>query len=154
MRYRFVDTIVALNPGNTIHCRYNWPEELSVFDDHFPGFPVVPGVLLIEMMGQSVALCIESKHAEFGAPMLLQVKNATFRNWVKPCQLLDIYGEVLSVQPKMAKVKVRVERETTPITDVELLFTFESRDRLGLPGIDPVLAAYWEQTKPNTNLNL
>lgn len=145
MRYRFVNDIVALDPGKNIHCRYSWREELSIFNDHFPEFHVVPGVLLIEMMGQAVALCVESKHAEYGTPMLIQVKNAMFRNWVRPAELLDIYGEVLSVQPKLTKVKVRVERATTPIATVDLLFSFASRERLGLPPVDPILKAYLDR---------
>ena len=72
MRYRFVDKIVNLEAGKNIHCQYTWPKNLEIFQDHFPGFPVVPGVLLTEMMGQCSALCIESAHTDLTSAMLIQ----------------------------------------------------------------------------------
>lgn len=143
MRYRFVDRIVSLEAGENIHCQYNWDENLEIFEDHFPAFPVVPGVLLTEMMGQSAALCIESRHADFGSPMLIQINNARFRNWVRPGSLLDIYSEVSSALPKLAKVKAKTEHEGKIMATVELLFSFQSKTQLGLPDVDPVLTAYW-----------
>lgn len=149
MRYRFVDRITKLEPGKNIHCQYCWAEGLEIFDDHFPAFPVVPGVLLTEMMGQSAALCIESKHAEYGSPMLIQINNARFRNWVRPGYLLDVYAEVLSALPRLAKVKAKTEYEGKTMATVELLFSFQSREHLGLPEVDPVLTAYW--SNPDNN---
>lgn len=142
MRYRFVDRIVALTPGEAIHCQYTWPADLSIFADHFPGSSIVPGVLLIEMMGQSVSLCIQSKYEDYGVPVLVQVRGAKFRSWVEPNQLLDIHGEVLAVQPKVATVKAHAKRGDAKVADVDLMFAFESTTRLGLPAVDPILSAY------------
>lgn len=144
MKYRFVDSIIALDAGENIHCQYTWPEELEIFEDHFPAFPVVPGVLLTEMMGQSAALCLQSKYSEFGAPMLIQINNARFRNWVRPGVVLDIQAEILSAQPRLAKVKAKTLCEGKSMANVELLFSFKTRDQLGLPDEDPLLTAYRE----------
>ena len=146
MRYRFVDKIVDLEAGRTIHCQYTWPENLEIFQDHFPEFPVVPGVLLTEMMGQCSALCIESAHYDSTSAMLIQIKNATFRQWVSPGVLLDIYADVLSEQAKLARVEVRTEVDGTLTAKAELLLTFETKDKLGLPAVDPILATYLAQS--------
>ena len=146
MKYKFVDKIVDLNTGLNIQCQYTWPEELEIYNDHFPDFPVVPGVWLTEMMGQSAALCIQSQYAEFGTPMLIQISNARFRNWVRPGDMLDTYADVLSVKEKLAGVKVKTEKNATLIATSELLFTFEENNKLGLPDVDPVLAAYLSQS--------
>lgn len=106
MRYRFVDKIIDLEPGQTIHCQYTWPEDLEIFEDHFPGFAVVPGVLLTEMMGQSSALCVESVRTDDTSCMLLQIKNAQFRQWVKPGETLDTHAEIRSLQDKIARISV------------------------------------------------
>ncbi len=142
MRYRFVDRIVDLNNGGKIYCQYTWPEDLELYRDHFPNFHVVPGVLLTEMMGQSASLCLQSLYTDFGTPMLIQITNAKFRNWVRPGDMLDTYAEVLSAQVKLARVKIKTENNDSLIASAELLFTFEANDKLGLPAVDPVLADY------------
>ena len=146
MRYRFVDKIIDLDAGVNIHCQYTWPENLEIFQDHFPGFPVVPGVLLTEMMGPCSALCIESSHNDLTSAMLIQIKNATFRQWVSPGVVLDIYADVLSDQAKLARVEVRTEVDGSLTAKAELLFTFETRDKLGLPAVDPLLSTYLAQS--------
>lgn len=146
MRYRFIDKIIDLEAGRNIHCQYTWPENLEIFQDHFPGFPVVPGVLLTEMMGQCSALCIESVHTDFNSAMLIQIKNATFRDWVNPGVLLDIYADVLSENAKFARVEARTEADGLLAASTELLFTFETKDKLGLPAVDPTLATYLAQS--------
>ncbi|NNE63039.1 MAG: hypothetical protein HKN34_03050 [Gammaproteobacteria bacterium] len=145
MRYRFVDKIVNLEAGKKIHCQYTWPQSLEIFEDHFPGFPVVPGVLLTEMMGQCSALCIESARTDLTAAMLVQIKNATFRKWVSPGVPLDIHAEVLSEQAKLARVVVRTEVDGIVAANSELLLTYEAKDKLGLPDVDPILATYLAQ---------
>ena len=144
MRYRFVDRIVSLEAGSGIHCQYCWPENLAIFSDHFPKFPLVPGVLLTEMMGQAVALCLQHSYSEYGAAILVQIKNAGFRDWVHPGERLDIYGEVVSVQAKFARVKTQVKRDNKRVASAELLFSFVGKEKLGLPEIDPLLQAYYE----------
>jgi len=146
MRYRFIDKIVDLEAGKNIHCQYTWSENLEIFQDHFPEFPVVPGVLLTEMMGQCSALCLESAHTDLTSAMLIQIKNATFRQWVSPGVLLDIYADVMSDQAKLARVKVRTEVDGTLTANAELLLTFETKDKLGLPAVDPILATYLAQS--------
>ena len=145
MKYRFVDKIVSLDPGKLIHCQRTWPDDLDIFEDHFPGFHVVPGVLLTEMMGQSVGLCLESKYPQYGAAMLVQIKNATFREWVRPDMLLDIKAEVLSVTSKFARTKIVTEFENTMIASAELLLSFVDKEKLNLPAVDPVLAEYLDR---------
>ena len=142
MRYRFVDKIVDMEVGKSIHCQYTWPENLEIFQDHFPDFPVVPGVLLTEMMGQSSALCIESDQPELGSAMLIQIRKAIFYHWIKPGLLLDIHAEILSANPKLARIKAETKCEGKLMASVELLFSFADRNLLGLPESDPILAAY------------
>lgn len=143
MRYRFVDKIIALEPGASIECQRTWPADLEIFADHFPGFPVVPGVLLTEMMGQAAGLCLSSRAGDTHAAMLIQIKNAVFRDWVRPGELLDIRAEIISSQSRLARIKAGTERDGALVASAELLFSFVSRDTLGLPDIDPVLVDFW-----------
>ena len=53
MRFVLLDRVISLEPGRSIHAVKTMPEDEELFLDHFPGFPVVPGVLLVEMMAQA-----------------------------------------------------------------------------------------------------
>ena len=147
MRYRFVDKIISLEPGVSIRCQRSWPADLEIFEDHFPGFPVVPGVLLTEMMGQAAGLCLSSQKNYANSAMLIQIKNAAFRDWVVPGELLDIEAEIVSSRPRLARIKARTKRDGALVASTELLFSFESKAKLGLPDIDPVLVDYWDRIK-------
>ncbi len=147
MRYRFVDKIIALEPGHSIECQRIWPQELEIFADHFPNFPVVPGVLLTEMMGQAAGLCLSSRTGEHNAAMLIQIKNAIFRDWVKPAELLTIRAKILSSRSRLARIEASTERDGTEVASTELLFAFESNDKLGLPDTDPLLADFWNRAR-------
>ena len=84
MRFIFVDQIIALDPGRSIKAVKNVSETEDYFQDHFPGFPVVPGVLLTEMMAQAAGKCLDSERKPRGRAMLAQIKSASFREWVGP----------------------------------------------------------------------
>ena len=152
MRYRFVDKIIFLEPGVRIQCQRTWPIDLEIFEDHFPDFPVVPGVLLTEMMGQAAGLCLASCSGSTSSAMLIQIKNATFRDWVQPGELLDIEAEIVSSQARLARIKAKTERNGVLVASAELLFSFESKEKLGLPDVDPVLTAYWNMIKTRSSV--
>src|SRR5262249_18383080 len=101
-----------------------FPADLSLFEDHFPGMPVVPGVLLTEMIGQTAALCIEAVENNPGKAMLAQVKNAGFRRWVRPNEVIDIRAEVKALRDTFATVQGRAEVDGALAADAELLLTF------------------------------
>lgn len=145
MKYRFVDRIISLEPGQMIQGQYAWPEDVDIFQDHFPGFAVVPGVLITEMMGQTAALCLESARDEPVAPILMQIKNATFRDWIRPGVCLDIHAEIMSNQKKIARAKTWTRIDGSTVAKAELLFAFELKSKLGLPVVDPVLKHYQDQ---------
>ncbi len=124
MRFVFVDEIVQLEPGRSIHARRTWPADLDLFTDHFPGMPVVPGVLLTEMMGQAAASCVETVEPSPGKAMLVQIRNAAFRSFVRPGEPIDIRAQVKSLAGRYATVMCRSEVGGVPAAEAELLFSF------------------------------
>ncbi|MFV1872002.1 MAG: 3-hydroxyacyl-ACP dehydratase FabZ family protein [Oleiphilus sp.] len=139
MRYRFVDKIISLEPGEKIEAQRTWPKDLELFKDHFPGFPVVPGVLLTEMMGQAGALCLAAQESEQRSAILLQIKDARFKGWALPDELLTIHAEVVSLQAKLARIKASTLKQGKRIATCELVMAFEENQALGLQNMDPVL---------------
>ncbi len=61
VRFIFVDEILELVPGKYIKASKTIGPDEDFFRDHFPGFPVVPGVLLTEMMAQAAGKCLDAE---------------------------------------------------------------------------------------------
>ncbi len=84
MRFLFVDRIVSFDPGRTIETLKNVSATEDVFDDHFPGYPILPGALVVETFEQASQLLIglSSDFARVGR--LRSVQRAAFRHFVRP----------------------------------------------------------------------
>src|SRR5882724_2341022 len=93
MRFLFVDRIVDVEPSRRIETLKHVAGLDDVFADHFPGYPVLPGALVVEAFAQASQLLIASSHdfAQVGRPRRLS--RAAFRQPVRPGDLLAIRCE-------------------------------------------------------------
>ena len=90
MRFVFVDRIIALDPGRTIEILKNVSATEDVFDDHFPGYPILPGALVIETFEQASQLLIGAAHDGSHVGRLRVVSRAAFRHFVRPGDQLRV----------------------------------------------------------------
>lgn len=89
--FQLIDRIVDLNLENkTITVEARVPEKHTIFEGHFPGFPIMPGVLLTEAMAQSSGWLILGVLKFERMPFLAIVKEAKMRGFVSPGQVLTI----------------------------------------------------------------
>ena len=142
MRFILVDRIVALDPGRTIQAEKTMSSQEEFFRDHFPGFPVVPGVLLTEMMAQAAGKCLDTEPGERGKAMLARINSATFREWVRPGQLVTLFASVRSSRSQFATVDCRAEVAGRPVCSAELFFSFMPRAQFAPDYRDEVLEDY------------
>lgn len=148
MRFFFVDEISALTPGEQIQCHHTWPSSLELFQDHFPGFPVVPGVLLTEAMGQAGAICLEEGDDTHGKAMLVKIRDAAFRGWVRPDELVVLEATVALSNARVARIQASAFVKDKVIASCNLMFAWESSISVGQSGFDhPALVRYRSQEK-------
>ena len=89
--FQLIDRIVDLNlEAKTITVEALVPEKHTIFEGHFPGFPIMPGVLLTEAMAQSCGWLILGVLKFERMPFLAIVKEAKMRGFVSPGQVLTI----------------------------------------------------------------
>jgi len=93
--FQLIDRIVALDMGEkTITVEAQVPEKSTIFEGHFPGYPIMPGVLLTEAMAQSSGWLLLALMKFERMPFLAMIKEAKMRGFVSPGQLLTIDAKV------------------------------------------------------------
>jgi len=93
--FTLIDRIVDLNLGErTITVEANVPQTHTIFEGHFPGFPIMPGVLLTEAMAQSSGWLLLGVTKFERMPFLAMIKEAKMRGFVNPGDLLTIEAKV------------------------------------------------------------
>ena len=124
MRFLLVDEILEMSPGVRIRAAKTMTADEELFLDHFPGFPVVPGVLLTEMMAQAAGKCLYAEDAGRGRPMLVQIKSATFRNWVRPGERVTLMAEIRSSRRQFATASCQAHVGDRDVCSADLMFSF------------------------------
>jgi 3-hydroxyacyl-[acyl-carrier-protein] dehydratase len=94
--FQLIDRIVDLNVSDrTITVEAQVPQQNTIFEGHFPGFPIMPGVLLIEAMAQTSGWLLIAMMKFERMPFLGAVKEAKMRGFVSPGELLTINAGVV-----------------------------------------------------------
>ncbi len=89
--FQLIDRILALDVDRrTITVEAQVPKESTIFEGHFPGHPLMPGVLLIETMAQSSGWLLLALLKFERMPFLAAVKEAKMRDFVTPGELLTV----------------------------------------------------------------
>lgn len=148
MRFLLVDRILELTPGKSIVAQRTVPENEELFQDHFPGFPVMPGVLLTEMMAQAAGKCLDAQRLPRGKPMLAKILSATFRAWVKPGDTTQLYATIVANEERYATAECRLEVEGRVAAQARLFFSFVATDQFASGLRDEVLETFLLEHAP------
>jgi 3-hydroxyacyl-[acyl-carrier-protein] dehydratase len=145
--FQLIDRIVDLNVGQrTITVEAQVPQTSTIFEGHFPGYPLMPGVLLIEAMAQTSGWLLIALTKFERMPFLAAVKEAKMRSFVTPGELLTVEAGIVHEGSGYAitAAKVRVGGELrcnatitfgiVPFPAPELrVYMDEMAKRLGFP---------------------
>lgn len=106
MRFTLLDRILELEPGKRLTAVKTLTLAEEYLADHFPHFPVMPGVLMLESLTQAGAWLVRASE-DFAHSMVLlkQVTNVKFAQFIEPGQTLTVTAELLEREPGEAKVK-------------------------------------------------
>jgi 3-hydroxyacyl-[acyl-carrier-protein] dehydratase len=91
MRFLLVDRILELQPGRSVTAIKNVSLAEEYLADHFPGHPVLPGVMMLECLVQAGAwLMRTTEDFRYSMILLKHAKALKFTNFVRPGQTLTV----------------------------------------------------------------
>src|SRR5882724_12510202 len=94
--FQLIDRVIDLNLTDlTIRVEATVPTTSTIFEGHFPGRPLMPGVLLIEAMAQTSGWLVIALTRFERMPFLAAVKDAKLRTFVEPGQMLSITSSLV-----------------------------------------------------------
>ena len=118
-----IDRIVELNlDDQTIRAEATVPTASTVFEGHFPGYPLMPGVLLIETMAQTSGWLLIALRKFSRMPFFAAVKEAKLRTFVKPGEALAVTAKVLHDGSGFARTTAEIRRDGKLVCGAELTF--------------------------------
>jgi 3-hydroxyacyl-[acyl-carrier-protein] dehydratase len=136
MRWCFLDRVDELIPGERIRGVYSWPAELEIFEDHFPGWPIVPGVLILESLaqlsGKAIGYTVRGDKSYWPFPILSMMGKVKFRKFVRPGQEVQLEADFVALREESAVMAVKARLDGRVMAQAEQFFVFNA-----LPFEDP-----------------
>ncbi|WP_397538915.1 3-hydroxyacyl-ACP dehydratase FabZ [Rummeliibacillus pycnus] len=126
-RYPFllVDRILELEVGKRAVGIKNVTANEDFFNGHFPDYPVMPGVLIVEALAQVSAVVMLTKEGNHGRLGLLAgIDKCRFRRQVKPGDQLRLEVEITRLKGPIGKGKGIATVEGEIVCEMELIFAF------------------------------
>ena len=117
-----VDRVKSLDLGERIHAVKGVTMNEEFFQGHFPGAPIMPGVLQIEALAQAAAILgIETLELAGTGKLVIfmGIENAKFRSPVTPGHLLDLHVEFVQKRSRVYKFKGEASIEGKVTCQVE-----------------------------------
>ncbi|NCY01869.1 MAG: beta-hydroxyacyl-ACP dehydratase [Planctomycetia bacterium] len=106
MRFTLLDRVTAVEPGKSITAIKTLSLSEEYLADHFPCFPVMPGVLMLESMTQAAAWAIRlGEDFAHSIVVLREARNVKYGDFVEPGKVLTVTAEILSQEGPLTKVK-------------------------------------------------
>lgn len=118
--FLFVDRILELTETKIRTTKEISPEE-PFFKGHYPGNPIMPGVLICESIFQTGAILLASVAGNIGegVPVLTRIGNAKFKTMVKPGALLEMEAELVEKMGNAFFLKGRASVAGKTVVTVE-----------------------------------
>src|SRR5262249_37054694 len=121
--FQLIDRIVALSIADqTIRAEACVPTASTIFEGHFPGHPLMPGVLLIEAMAQTSGWLLIAITKFTRMPFFAAVKEAKLRSFVTPGQQLALSSKLVHEGSGFAMTMADARCDGKVVCNAEITF--------------------------------
>ncbi|HHY81814.1 MAG TPA: 3-hydroxyacyl-ACP dehydratase FabZ [Clostridiales bacterium] len=130
-RYPFilVDRITEMEPGKCAKGIKNVTINEPFFQGHFPGYPVMPGVLILEALAQlGAAVVLGSEENKGKLALFTGIDGVRFRRQVIPGDQLQLEVQVIKMRNVMGKAAVKATVDGEVAVEGEIMFALADRE--------------------------
>ena len=132
-RYPFllIDRVLEFEPQKRIVAIKNVTMNEPFFQGHFPGYPIMPGVLIVEAMAQAGALIMLSEIADRGTKLAVftGIEKAKFRRPITPGDQVRIEVDVLAFRSRVGRIQGRATVEGKLACEATLTCAVVTKER-------------------------
>lgn len=105
--FLWVTRVVSCEPGASITAELDVDESLPLFSGHFPEYPVLPGVIIMEALAQAASFCaLVGRDVEGTVGFLTGIDKAKFRNQVRPGDTLTLKATIVKSSSRLVVADV------------------------------------------------
>ncbi len=122
--FLFVDRVLTIEEKKITAVKSVTGNE-AFFNGHFPGYPLMPGVIIVEAMAQVGGILLLSKpEYKDRLAVFAGIDGVRFRRQVVPGDQLVMTAEILQIKGPIVKFKTSAKVNDEPVTEAELMFSF------------------------------
>ncbi len=131
MRWIWIDRFTHFESRKTATAVKNLSMAEDHFDEHFPGFPVMPAPLILEGLAQTGGILVGEANDFKLNVVLAKIPKAKFHREAMPGETLSYTTEILHLADEGAAVKGTVTSAGEPVADAEIFFAHVDAARFG-----------------------
>ena len=106
--FLWVTRVLACDPGQSVVAELDVSPDLPLFQGHFPDYPVLPGVILMEALAQAASFSVLVDRGDEGAiGFLTGIDGAKFRRQVRPGETVRLEGTIVKSSRRLCVAEVR-----------------------------------------------
>lgn len=127
-RYPFLllDRVLEYEPGRRAVGIKNVTINEPFFQGHYPGRPIMPGVLIVEAMAQLAGVAVLTWAEKPAVPLIAGLDGVRFRRPVVPGDQLRLEAEVERLRGRVGKIRVKASVDGVVVAEGEIMFALAS----------------------------
>ena len=131
MRWIWIDRFTEFRSGKSARAVKNLSRAEDHFADHFPGWPVMPGTLMLEGLAQAGGILVGEANNFREKVVLAKIPKAVFHREATAGEVLTYDVELLHLRPEGASVVGQVHVDGDPVVEAEIFFAHLDKARSG-----------------------
>ncbi|MBV9125724.1 MAG: hydroxymyristoyl-ACP dehydratase [Planctomycetes bacterium] len=131
MRFNLIDQILEVEPGRTLRAVKNLTLGEEYLADHFPTFPVMPGVLMLQTLVEAGAWLLRiTDDFQYSVVVLREARNVKYGTFMQPGWRMKVSVELVEQNGSLATLKGKGEVENNQTVSARLVLEkYNLRDR-------------------------